>query len=190
MEMAQLMKAGKQLIYVDESMFYSTLTCDRVWVYRGMTLSKPKDKYSCSVIGAISDKQGLLHYQILTTYNDKVSFSTFISELVHKVKGEAYVYMDNATVHTAGKVQEHFNERVQARYLPKYSCALNPIERLWHLTKARWKKLMVEQPNLINNKDDLVREVNKVIESYRHECQQLASCHLEQMVDVLKGKFV
>jgi len=49
---------------------------------------------------------------------------------------------------------------------------------------------MVEQPNLINNKDDLVREVNKVIESYRHECQQLASCHLEQMVDVLKGKFV
>jgi predicted chitinase len=62
MEMAQLMKAGKQLIYVDESMFYSTLTCDRVWVYRGMTLSKPRDKYSCSVIGAISDKQGLLHY--------------------------------------------------------------------------------------------------------------------------------
>ena len=56
MEMAQLMKAGKQLIYVDESMFYSTLTCDRVWVYRGMTLSKPEEKYSCSVIGAISDK--------------------------------------------------------------------------------------------------------------------------------------
>jgi hypothetical protein len=41
--------------------------------------AKPKDKYSCSVIGGISDKQGLLHYQILTTYNDKVSFSTFIS---------------------------------------------------------------------------------------------------------------
>ena len=49
---------------------------------------------------------------------------------------------------------------------------------------------MVEQPDLINSKKDLVREVKKVIESYRHESQQLASCHLEQMVDVLKGKFV
>ena len=49
---------------------------------------------------------------------------------------------------------------------------------------------MVEQPDLINSEEDLVREVKKVIESYKHEYQQLASCHLEQMVDVLKGKFV
>jgi transposase len=56
---------------------------------------------------------------------------------------------------------------------------LNPIERLWGLTKNRWKKLMVEQPELIKSDEDLVNEVRKVMEEFRPQCSSLASCHLE-----------
>jgi transposase len=44
---------------------------------------------------------------------------------------------------------------------------LNPIERLWGLTKKRWKKLMVEQPDLVKTDEDLVNEVRKVMEEFR-----------------------
>lgn len=43
--------------------------------------------------------------------------------------------MDNLKVHTATNVKKLFNERVEQRFLPEYSCALNPIERLWNLCK-------------------------------------------------------
>ena len=48
-----------------------------------------------TVVGAISEKQGLVHYSILLESNNANTLSTFISELVHKIKNEAYVYMDN-----------------------------------------------------------------------------------------------
>lgn len=68
---------------------------------------------------------------------------------MQKIKGDAYVYMDNLTVHDAGPVKDQFNERVQQRFLPTYTCSLNPIERVWHLTKHRWRRLMVQNPELI-----------------------------------------
>lgn len=52
-------------------------------------------------MGAISEKEGLIHYKILTESNNAFTFSTFISELVKKIKGEAYIYMDNLSVHNA-----------------------------------------------------------------------------------------
>ena len=52
-------------------------------------------------MGAISEKEGLIHYKIFTESNNAFTFSTFISELVKKIKGEAYIYMDNLSVHNA-----------------------------------------------------------------------------------------
>ena len=49
---------------------------------------------------------------------------------------------------------------------------------------------MVMQPELIQSEEDLVREVRQVIEEFEPQCAQLASCHLEQMIDCLRGKFV
>ena len=63
-------------------------------------------------MGAISEKEGLIHYKILTESNNAFTFSTFISELVKKIKGEAYIYMDNLSVHNAALVKNHFNERI------------------------------------------------------------------------------
>ena len=103
MEIAELMRAGKQVIYIDESQFHKQLVCERVWIKRDMTLRKPDGRgKGVTVVGAISEKQGLVHYSILQSTNNAYTFSNFVLELVRKIKGEAYVYMDNLSVHTAG----------------------------------------------------------------------------------------
>jgi len=144
-----------------------------------MTLRKPDGRgKGINVVGAISEKQGLIHYSILESSNNAATFANFISELVRKIKGEAYVYMDNLSVHTASAVKSHFNDRIIQRFLPPYSCTLNPIERLWNVTKQKWKRLMLEQPELVQNDADLVREVRKIMEASRPLCKNLASSHV------------
>ena len=156
-----------------------------------MTLNKPEGRGSgVTVIGAISEKQGLIHYTILRETNKADTFATFVSEMVRKIKGEAYVYMDNLSVHTSASVKSHFNERIIQKFLPPYSCTLNPIERLWNVAKHKWRNLMVEKPELIKTDDDLVREVKNVLESVRPQCQNLASSHIQHMVSSLRGNFV
>jgi hypothetical protein len=48
---------------------------------------------------------------------------------------------------------------------------------------------MVMQPELIKTDENLVDEVRKVIEELRPQCAS-PSCHLQQMIDCLRGKFV
>lgn len=55
--------------------------------------------HSISVIAAISERQGLVHYKIINGSNDTETFADFVQGLVKKVRGEAVVYMDNFSVH-------------------------------------------------------------------------------------------
>ena len=65
-----------------------------------MTLNKPDNRgRGVNVLGAISEKEGLVHYNILKESNNSFSFSNFISELITKIKGEAYIFMVNLSVH-------------------------------------------------------------------------------------------
>ena len=62
-------------------------------------MNKPDNRgRGVNVLGAISEKEGLVHYNILKEKNI-FTFSNFISELIRKIKGEAYIYMDNLSVH-------------------------------------------------------------------------------------------
>lgn len=60
------MQANKQVVYIDETTFHKQMVCSRVWCKRNMTILKPQGRgASVTVIGAISEKQGLVHYTIL-----------------------------------------------------------------------------------------------------------------------------
>jgi transposase len=48
--------------------------------------------------------------------------------------------MDNLSVHNAKIVEEEFERHFEKRLLPTYSCALNPIERIWSVVKQTWRK--------------------------------------------------
>jgi transposase len=125
-----------------------------------MTIQMPSSRgHSITVIGAISEKQGLVHYSIINGSNDGTHFANFVSGLVKKVKGEAVVYMDNLSVHYTKRVRDFFNARVSQRFLPAYSCSLNPIERLWLVVKGKWRKAMLENGD--NLEDDQCLDILK-----------------------------
>ena len=114
MQITELMQAGKQVVYVDETQFHKQQLKEKAWIKRDMPLRKPDGRGSgVTVIGAISEKQGLVHYTILRETNKTDTFASFVSELFRKIKGEAYIYMDNLSVHTSAVVKSHFNERVK-----------------------------------------------------------------------------
>ncbi len=100
------------------------------------------------------------------------------------------MYMDNLSVHNASSVKSHFNDRIQQRFLPPYSCSLNPIERLWNVAKQKWRRMMVEKPELVQTDEDLVNEVKKLIEGTKDQCSSLANSHLQHMLRSLRGDFV
>lgn len=94
MEITELMQTGKQVVYVDETQFHKQQLKERAWIRRDMTLRKPDGRGSgVNVIGAISEKQGLVHYTILRETNKTDTFANFVSELKYKIKGEAYINM-------------------------------------------------------------------------------------------------
>jgi transposase len=96
-----------------------------------------------------------VHYKLISGSNNKETFKDFVIEMVRKIKGEAVVCMDNLTVNHATAVKDAFNERVQPRYLPKYSCTLNPIEHLWGIVKEKWRRAMLEHLDNLDHLDSL-----------------------------------
>jgi transposase len=78
---------------------------------------------------------------------------------------------------------------VQQRFLPKYTCSLNPIEKLWMVMKSKWRRLMIERPEGMDE-DEMVGELKAIIESCRDQCKNLATCHVQHMIRSLRGGFV
>lgn len=85
-EIADLIKKGKQIVYVDESTFNNWQVPRRTWVTREMVLQMPTSRgTSISVIAAISEKQGLVHYKLISGSNSAETFGDFCHELVRKI---------------------------------------------------------------------------------------------------------
>jgi len=100
---------------------------------------------SITIIGAISEKMGHVHFKVFQGSNTGDTFAQFVTEMLKKIRGKATVFMDNCMVHHSSKVKDLFTDRVDQRFLPAYSCALNPIERLWHVIKQQWRKKVIER---------------------------------------------
>jgi transposase len=82
------------------------------------------------VIGALDERVGLRHYEIITQSNTGEKFSNFIQNLAIKLDGRAaMLVLDNLRVHYSKKVTEVMAKHPNLKflYLPIYSCRLNPI---------------------------------------------------------------
>ena len=108
---------------------------------------------------------------------------------MRNTKGEAHVYMDNYSVHHSKQVREFFNDRIQQRFLPAYSCALNPIEKLWMLVKGQWRRRTLAKPQGMSE-DEMERELKEIMLSFNEQCKSLARCHIQHMIKSLRGMFV
>ena len=127
---------------MDETTFHVWQSPSRCWLRKGMQLNLPTTRgRSITVIGALSESRGLVHTEVFMESNNTATFSAFIQRLKQKCSERpTVVIMDNLSVHKARPVLARFDERFIAKFLPTYSSALNPIERVWNVAKHEWRK--------------------------------------------------
>lgn len=101
-------------------------------------LHEPTRK-SISVFGAVCIENGSLVTQFSKPFN-ALTFQKYL-ELLLSYKSESrrmHIILDNSRYHHAILLQpwlEKHQEEIQLDFLPPYSPKLNPIERVWKLTR-------------------------------------------------------
>lgn len=115
---------------------------------------------SISLFGAVNLKDGRLMTQFEKKF-DAMTFMHFLKYLLrHRKKDKKMVViLDNAKYHHANLLHPFINKNrktLSLEFLPPYSPELNPIERVWKLTR----KLCIHD-NYFENLDDLVDAVTK-----------------------------
>ncbi|MGH8607142.1 MAG: IS630 family transposase [Gammaproteobacteria bacterium] len=94
---------------------------------------------SVACFGAVSLRSGTLVTELVSPF-DAVTFGNFLTKLLkHRAKGKRMVIiMDNAKYHHAKLLAPLLHKQrnvLTLLFLPPYSPELNPIERVWKLTK-------------------------------------------------------
>jgi transposase len=129
------------LWYEGEVHFYRQTTITRMHAKRGKQpyiMSSPtKQKL---FYGFINPETGKLFTQVCEIYN----FETFISAVTsflktHKTERKVVIVLDNASWHKKGvrliAENDELKNKLQFLFLPPYSPDLNPIERVWRITR-------------------------------------------------------
>ncbi len=70
--------------------------------------------------------------------------------------------MDNLTVRKSAAVTEFIKskEMIVQWFLPPYSCDLNPIERVWHQVKQKWRRMLVAKYKYFVTVEDDVTSIS------------------------------
>ena len=92
--------------------------------------------------------------------------------------------MDNLSVHHANDVVKLFDEHYfVAKFLPTYSCDLNPIEKVWHLLKYRWRRTAHLRLDYGKKEEAIMRDAE---DSIRYLCTDFDK---ELMLKIAKSNF-
>ena len=105
------------------------------------------------------------------------------------MRGQAVVYMDNYLVHQTQEVRGIFTDRVQQRFLPPYTCALNPIERFWNVVKSAWRKKVVQHPAGMSE-EEVIEMLTELLKQNTENAKSIAYSHVQTMIQSMEGKFV
>jgi transposase len=94
---------------------------------------------SISVFGAVCVNDGRFVSRLENNFN-ACSFQDFLAQLIrHRRKGrKMIVIVDNARWHHANHLKPWLNKHrdvIRLDFLPPYSPDLNPVERVWKLTR-------------------------------------------------------
>lgn len=125
----------------DEVHFQRVSSLTRTWAPRGEQprVLSASTREKIGFFGAVSLRNGRLLTQRATTFNAE-TFHDFISYLLRRTRGQILLILDNARYHRARDLKDFFaknQNRIQRAFLPPYSPELNPIERVWRITRRR-----------------------------------------------------
>ena len=130
-----------ELWFGDEVHFQLHTTTTRMWAFKGRQpeiASKP-GREKVGFVGAVLPATGELFVGIACKFNT-TTFVSFLRCLLAARKGSGkriWLVLDNASWHKRASRQlaEENPDRFGVIFLPPYSPDLNPIERLWRLTR-------------------------------------------------------
>lgn len=130
-----------QLWCEDEVHFQRHSSLIRMWSPKGQQprVLSASTREKVGFFGALNLKTGALLTQEATTFNGE-TFGDFLCHLLRCTSGQIYLILDNAPWHRARSLKDFFSVH-QARlvriFLPSYSPELNPIERVWRITRRQ-----------------------------------------------------
>lgn len=130
-----------QVWTMDEAHFQRHTSLMRMWSPKGHQpqIASASTREKVGFFGAIDLKSGRLLTKEASVFNAD-TFYDFICYLLSNTRGKIFLILDNARYHRARKLKKFFkqNQRRLVRiFLPAYSPDLNPIERVWRITRRQ-----------------------------------------------------
>lgn len=125
----------------DEVHFQRHSTITRMWSLQGKQprVISASTRQKVGFLGAINLKTGQLLTKKAPAFNSD-TFGDFLYYLLQHTEGKLFLILDNASWHRAQDLKKFFFEnrhRLVRVFLPPYSPELNPIERVWRITRRR-----------------------------------------------------
>jgi len=128
-----------QLWCEDEVHFQRHSSLIRMWAPKGQQphVLSASTRQKVGFFGAVNLKTGILLTKDAATFNGE-TFGDFLGYLLQATQGKVYLILDNAKWHKARVLKEFFiqnQDRLVRIFLPPYSPELNPVERVWRITR-------------------------------------------------------
>jgi len=130
-----------QLWCEDEVHFQQHGSLIRMWAPRGQQprVLSPSVRDKVGFFGALDLKTGRLLTREAPTFSAE-TFGEFVRYLLQSTQGKIHLILDNARWHKAQALRELFDvnrDRIVRIFLPPYSPELNPVERVWRITRRQ-----------------------------------------------------
>jgi transposase len=130
-----------QLWCEDEVHFQRHSSLIRMWAPKGNQprVLSPSVRHKVGFFGALNLKTGSLLTQEAITFSAE-TFGAFTHHLLESTQGRIYLILDNARWHRAKDLKDFFEsnqDRLVRIFLPPYSPELNPVERVWRITRRQ-----------------------------------------------------
>jgi len=133
-------KAGKDIIYIDESGFAHDMPRRHGYAPIGKRCFGTQDwhaKGRTNVIGALLFRVLLTVSLFSCNVNSDVFYGWLTQDLLPKIKKQSVIVLDNASFHKRKDIQDAIlNDKHILIFLPPYSPQLNPIEHKWAQAQA------------------------------------------------------
>jgi transposase len=112
-----------------------------MWAPKGQQprVLSPSVRHKVGFFGALNLKTGSLLTKEAPTFNAN-TFGDYIHYLLKSTQGKIYLILDNAKWHRAKYLKDFFEsnqDRLIRIFLPSYSPELNPVERVWRVTRRQ-----------------------------------------------------
>jgi transposase len=130
-----------QLWCEDEVHFQRHTSFTRMWASQGQQPRHltPSVRHKVAFLGALNLKSGQLLTQEAPTFSAQ-TFQDFAKHLLEVTRGKLCLILDNACWHHSQGLKEFFEKhrkRLVLLFLPAYSPELNPVERVWRITRRK-----------------------------------------------------